>query len=53
MSYCRFENTSQDLEDCYDNWQDTPDDELTDYELRGKKRILQLCADILADFGEE
>ena len=31
MSYCRFENTSKDLEDCVDNWE--LDEDATDYEL--------------------
>ena len=54
MSYCRFENTAGDLQDCYDNWDETPDKELSDFEKRGKERILKLCKYIVGDYsGDE
>ena len=41
MSYCRFENTARDLEDCVENWE--LDDNASDYEKRGKERIISLA----------
>ena len=46
MSYCRFENTSNDLQDCLDNWYDKPIDELSEHELKAKKRLLEQCKEI-------
>ena len=51
MSYCRFENTAGDLQDCYDNWDETPEDELSDFEKKGRAKILKLCNDIMGDYG--
>ena len=51
MSYCRFENTANDLQDCVDHWDDTPDEELSsDHERRGKKRLLALVKQIAEDY---
>ena len=47
MSYCRFENTAKDLEDCRDHWDDKADEELSsDYERRGKQRLRKLIVDM-------
>jgi len=46
MSYCRFENTSSDLQDCVDNWE-LDDKEASDYEKKGKKRIVELAKKIV------
>ena len=54
MSYCRFENTARDLQDCADHWDDTPDDELsTDHERRGKKRLKELILEMASWFDDE
>lgn len=58
MSYCRFQNTVIDLQDCYDALEEMGDDEemiedLSSEELRAKKKLIQLCEDIINDFGEE
>ena len=50
MSYCRFENTSRDLQDCYDNWDEN--EELSDTEKQAKARILELSQQIVDDYGE-
>ena len=50
MSYCRFENTSGDLQDCYDAF-DKKD--LSDVEERARKQIIALCVDIACDYGDE
>jgi hypothetical protein len=53
MSYCRFENTVNDLQDCYDNW-DTADEDLrSDYERRAKKRMRALILQMAEDFRFE
>lgn len=58
MSYCRFRNTVEDLEDCYDNWEAVEhrgedDAVVSEEELRARKRMLKICQNIIDDFGEE
>lgn len=43
MSYCRFENTSSDLEDCIDHWED----ELSESENKSKKILIFQAIQIL------
>jgi len=52
MSYCRFENTAQDLNDCWENWQEN-EEELSGFERRGRDRILELAKQIVDEFGDE
>ena len=42
MSYCRFENTANDLRDCWNAIRNGETDELNRYELEGLKEILYL-----------
>lgn len=49
MSYCRMENTFQDLRDCYDNW----DDADSESELKYQKKILEMCRRIINAFDED
>jgi len=51
MSYCRFENTLNDLRDCEEHF----DDDLTSSadELRARKRLLNLCRDITNAYEDE
>jgi len=42
-SYCRFENTFHDLQDCSVNM----DSDLSESELEYKKRIVELCREIV------
>jgi hypothetical protein len=52
MSYCRFENTSGDLYDCYEALQDGIDeDEMSDEEVEGYHELLRLCKAIAKDFA--
>lgn len=51
LSYCRFENTVGDLQDCCDAWEDS--DDLSQSEERSRKRLLQLCQDIVAEYGDD
>ena len=55
MSYCRFENTSNDLEDCLEAMSENDFNlkELSEYEQDGYKKLLRLCKDITEDFGDE
>ena len=48
MSYCRYENTSQDMQDVVDTLYDSDvDEDLSDSERRGLKTILELARDII------
>lgn len=49
MSYCRMENTCRDLADCKDNWEDAN----SDSEKKCRKRLLELCKDIVEIYGDE
>jgi len=50
MSYCRFQNTVNDLSDCYENIED---DDLSDDELRARIRLIKICIDIADDYRNE
>ena len=45
MSYCRFENTYSDLEDCYHNWSKAEGESETQY----RKDMLELCIRIVKE----
>ena len=45
MSYCRFQNTLQDLRDCYNNM----NGDLSEEEQRAKEEIIELCKEIAKD----
>ena len=49
MSYCRFENTFHDLQDCQENMAD----ELDRTEKRFRDKLIALCKEIVEDFGNE
>ena len=49
MSYCRFENTANDLRDCVNAIHNGETDELNEYEVQGLTDILELCKEILED----
>jgi len=55
MSYCRFENTSRDLDDCYEKMNEGVDiEELSsEYEQKGYKKLIELCCDIALEYGDE
>jgi len=46
MSYCRFQNTLNDLRDC----QEHLDDELSEDEQEAKEKLLDICKDIALDY---
>tara|TARA_R110002020_G_C16204465_1_gene766527 strand:- start:489 stop:674 length:186 start_codon:yes stop_codon:yes gene_type:complete len=47
MSYCRFENTSDDLQDCLSAIYNGETDDLNEYEQRGLKKILNIARTIV------
>ena len=57
MSYCRFENTLIALRECADalNEADTADPlvTLSDHERQAARRLLKLCGELAADYGED
>ena len=49
MGYCMFENTLNDLIDCYEHMED----DLSKEESKARKRMIKLCANIANDFVEQ
>lgn len=49
MSYCRFQNTSRDLQDCFENL----DAELSEDECKARHRLVRTCAKVLIFAGVE
>lgn len=49
MPHCRFENTENDLSDCYDH---LGDDELNQYEEPARERLIKLCVRIAREYGD-
>ena len=47
MSYCRFENTARDLRDCVEAIQDRETEDLSLYEIRGLKELLEYAETIV------
>ena len=45
MSYCRFENTYRDLQDCWENGFTTEEPE-SESEIKYRKRLVELCQEI-------
>ena len=50
MSYCRFHNTLEDLEEAYDHMDD---DDLSDAEKAARHELIKLCGAIEGDYGQE
>jgi len=49
MSYCRFENTARDLEDCLDAIQNGEINDLSSqYEVDALEQLLDLCKEVVA-----
>jgi hypothetical protein len=47
MSYCRFENTANDLQDCLNAINRGETDQLNEYEVQGLRRIIDMSNDIV------
>lgn len=52
MSYCRFENTLKDLQDCYDAILNDNLDDLSESERKCCRELISLCASIVDDYGD-
>ena len=48
MSYCRFENTYDDLRDCFDNWEVSSESE-EEY----RTLMIKLCKNIITNYGDD
>jgi len=48
MSYCRFENTLDDLRDCYENMDN---EHISTIEDKARDKLINLCVDIALDYG--
>ena len=53
MSYCRFQNTYSDLQDCYEALAENGFDELSDSEKKYAIRLVKMCRDISDEFIDE
>ena len=53
MSYCRFQNTYSDLQDCYEALEENGFDELSDSEKKYAIRLVKICRDISDEFIDE
>jgi len=52
MSYCRFENTVGDMNDCLNAIEDREVNDLSDYELRALKKFLELGR-VIVDYEDD
>lgn len=50
MSYCMFQNTLNDLRDCYEEL--SFENTLSTDEEKAKTKLIKLCKDIYQDFGD-
>ena len=48
MSYCRFENTAKDMQDCIYAIEERDLYEFSDYELSGFKEVYELAQEIVS-----
>jgi len=51
MSYCRFQNTAEDLDDCVEAINNGATRDLDRWEVGGLARILELCEQVMDDKG--
>lgn len=49
MAYCRFENAVEVLRECYDHL----DDDLSDGEIKYRRRLLELCSLIASEYKDD
>lgn len=58
MSYCRFENTFGDLQDCANALEEADsieavEEDANEYEKPYIRRLIELCKDIVDQFGDD
>ena len=49
MSYCMFENTLHDLNDCFAYMKDA---NISESEKVARKQLIELCTEIASEFGD-
>jgi len=47
MSYCRFQNTLGDLEDCFEHFEIEGEDDLSMEEAQAREDMIELCRKIV------
>ena len=52
MSYCRFQNTLGDLDDCYENM-DAIGKDTSEEELAARLHLIALCKNIADEYADE
>ncbi len=50
MSYCRFENTSSDIDDCLEH---IHDDDLSEREERAREWVIETCRKIVEEVDND
>ena len=53
MSYCRFQNTADDLRECYDCLIENGTRNLSEDEQKAFARLVHLCQLIVEDYGDD
>ena len=53
MSYCRFQNTLEDLRDCRDALNENGLKDLSADEREAAELLIQICDDIAADWADQ
>ena len=53
MSYCKFENTLEDLRDCYQSLEQFDYGELSESEAEAAARLINLCRQIADNYEGE
>lgn len=49
MDYCKFENTLEDMGQCYEGIDDVA--EMSNTERKAREKMIKLCIDIALDYG--
>jgi len=52
MAYCRFQNTKDDLRECYDWLAENDPRELAEEEQKAFKRLVKLCRSIVDNYED-
>lgn len=50
MSYCRFQNTLEDLRDCEEHIEDG---DWSPEEIKARERLIKLCKSIAGDYADD
>ena len=52
MSYCRHENTADNLSDVIELWHEYDPMEANEFEKKGRKQLISLCKELLRCAGD-